>query len=110
MGVSRHLTSCFKPQIRGKIAYMRSYQIILVVKTGSEGERKKVVSFAKDLLKGLKVTKEEDLGSKALAYKIKHELSGHFYDLTVEGDVIPADFERKLLENEAVLRNLVLKK
>ena len=88
---------------------MRSYEIVLVVKTGSDTERKKVVSFVTDLLKGMKVVKEEDLGSKALTYKIKHELSGHFYDLTVEGEMIPADFEKKVLENQAVLRHLVLR-
>ena len=89
---------------------MRSYQVILVVKTGSEDARKKVVAWATSLLKGLKVTKEEDLGSKALSYKIKGELSGHYYGLTVEGDVFSADFERKLLENNEVLRHLVLRK
>ncbi|HYK08757.1 MAG TPA: 30S ribosomal protein S6 [Candidatus Eisenbacteria bacterium] len=88
---------------------MRSYEIVLVVKTGSDTERKKIVSFVTDLLKGMKVVKEEDLGSKALAYKIKHELSGHFYNLTVEGDMIPSDFEKKVLENQAVLRHLVLR-
>lgn len=89
---------------------MRNYQVVLVVKTGSEDSRKKIVSFAKDLLKGLKVVKEEDLGSKALTYKIKHELSGHFYNLLVEGDLMPSDFERKLMENDTILRHLVLRK
>ena len=89
---------------------MRSYQVVLVVKTGSDDARKKVMGWVKDLLKGVKVTKEEDLGSKALAYKIKHELSGHFYELTVEAETIPADFEKKLLENDEILRFLVLRK
>lgn len=89
---------------------MRSYQVILVIKTGSEDARKKVVGWVKDLLKDTKVTKEEDLGSKALAYKIKHELSGHFYELTVEAETMPSDFERKLMENDSILRHLVLRK
>lgn len=89
---------------------MKSYQVVLVIKTGSEDARKKVMGWAKDLLKGLKVTKEEDLGSKALTYKIKHELSGHFYNLLVEAEKMPADFERKLMENSEVLRHLVLRK
>ena len=88
---------------------MRSYQVILVVKTGSDEARKKVMGWVKDLLKGVKVTKEEDLGSKALAYKIKHEMSGHFYELVVEGENLPEGFERKLLENTDVLRHLVLR-
>ena len=89
---------------------MRSYEIVFVVKTGSEAERKKTVEWVKALLKGVNITKEEDLGSKALAYKIEGELSGHYYKLVVEGDMLPADFEKKILENEAVLRHLVLKK
>ncbi|HSD98160.1 MAG TPA: 30S ribosomal protein S6 [Patescibacteria group bacterium] len=89
---------------------MRSYQIVFVVKTGSDAERKKSVSFVTDLLKGTKITKEEDLGSKALAYKIKHEQSGHFYELTVEAETLPAGFERKLMENDNLLRHLVLRK
>jgi len=88
---------------------MRSYEIVLVVKTGSDADRKKTVSWVTDLLKGLK-TKEEDMGSKALAYKIKHELSGHYYKLTVEGEKLPADFEKRLIENESLLRHLVLRK
>ena len=89
---------------------MRSYQVVLVVKTGSEDTRKKLVGWVKDLLKGLKITKEEDLGSKALAYKINHELSGHFYSFVVEGETMPADFERKMFEKTDILRHLVLRK
>ena len=96
------------PQIRGKIADMRSYQVILVVKSGSDAERKKTVGFAKDLLKGMKITKEEDLGSKALAYKIRGEMSGHFVELVAEGEMA-ADFEKKVLENLDILRHLVLR-
>ena len=88
---------------------MRSYQVILVVKTGSDDARKKVLGWVKDLLKGVKLTKEEDMGSKALSYKLKHEMSGHFYELVVEGETMPEGFERKLMENEDVLRHLVLR-
>lgn len=89
---------------------MRAYEIVFVVKTGSDTERKKIVDFVKGLLKGVKLTKEDDLGSKALAYKIKGELSGHYYNIVVEGDLNVSDFEKKVLENNAVLRHLVLKK
>lgn len=88
---------------------MRSYQVVLVLKTGSEDARKKVTSWVKDLLKGLKVTKEEDLGSKALAYKIKGELSGHYVDIHLEGESFPLDFEKKVMENADILRHLVLR-
>ncbi len=89
---------------------MRSYEIVFIVKTGSESERAKIVEWVKGLLKGLAITKEEDLGSKALAYKIRGELSGHYYHVIAEGDIMPSDFDKKILENEQVLRHLVLKK
>lgn len=88
---------------------MPSYQIVFIVRTGSDAERTKSVDFVKGLLKGLKVTKEEDLGSKALAYKIKGQLQGHYYELHVEG-AMPMDFERKIMENDVILRQLVLRK
>jgi len=88
---------------------MRSYQVVLVLKSGSEETRKKAVGFARDLLKGLKVTKEEDLGSKALAYKVKGELSAHYFNMKVEGEMIPADFEKKIMENDTILRHLVVR-
>lgn len=89
---------------------MRNYRIILVVKTGSEEARKKILETVKGLLKNAKVSKEEDLGSKALAYKIKSELSGHYYELTIEAETMPADFEKRLVEVDGVLRHLVLVK
>lgn len=88
---------------------MRTYEIVLVVKTGSDVERKKITDLVKGMLKGLKVTKDEDLGSKALSYKIKGELTGHYYNFVVEADTFPADFEKKLTENTSVLRHLVLR-
>lgn len=87
---------------------MPSYQIVFVIKTGSDADRKKTVEWVKSLLKGMKVTKEEDLGSKALSYRIRHELSGHYYNLLAEG-IVPTDFEKKVLENDVVLRHLVLR-
>ncbi len=89
---------------------MRTYEIVVIVKAGSDADRKKVMDFVKGLLKGTKIVKEEDLGSKALAYPIQHELTGHYYDLVVEGELVPADFEKRMMENTEVLRQLVLKK
>ena len=88
---------------------MRSYQVVLVVKSGSDASRKKAVEAVKDMLKGVKISKEEDLGSKALAYKIRGEQSAHYVEMTVEGDM-PSDFEKKIMEQTDILRHLVLKK
>ncbi|HEX7041733.1 MAG TPA: 30S ribosomal protein S6 [Patescibacteria group bacterium] len=88
---------------------MRTYELVLVVKPSlTEANRKKLLDEVKSLLSG-KVTKEEDLGSKALSYKIGKELTGHYFDLFFETEKLATDLERKLLENDNVLRHLLLK-
>ncbi len=89
---------------------MRSYELILVTKTSlTDTLRKKLVAFVKSLLGDLKITKENEVGQKALAYKIKKETNGFYFDFVLEGETIPQDFEKKLLENENILRHLVLR-
>jgi ribosomal protein S6 len=89
---------------------MRTYELILVVKTSlTEPLRKKLVASVKTLLKDLKIVKENEVGQKALAYKIKRETGGFYFDFMLEGEAIPSDFEKKLLENDNILRHLVLR-
>lgn len=89
---------------------MRQYELVLVVSPVlSEDKRKKLLDTVKEWLKGVKVTKEEDMGSKALSYKIKGQQQGHYFDLYVEAETFPADFEKKLLEQEDVLRHLLVR-
>jgi ribosomal protein S6 len=89
---------------------MRSYELILIAKTSlTEALRKKLITGVKALLKDLKIVKENEVGQKALAYKIKKETSGFYFDFVLEGETIPSDFEKKLLENENILRHLLLR-
>ncbi|OGH17925.1 MAG: 30S ribosomal protein S6 [Candidatus Levybacteria bacterium RIFCSPHIGHO2_02_FULL_37_10] len=89
---------------------MRSYELILVVKTSlTDTLRKKLITGVKSLLKDLKIIKENEVGIKQLAYKIKREANGFYFDFTLEGETMPRDFEKKLLENENILRHLVLR-
>lgn len=89
---------------------MRTYCVAVVVRSSvSEAEQKKVVKFVKDSLKDLKVTKEDEMGEKPLAYPIKHEKTGVYFVFSVEGESIPSDFEKKLINNENVLRHLVVR-
>ena len=89
---------------------MRSYELILVTKTSlTDALRKKVIAGVKGLLKDLKIIKENEIGTKSLAYKIKRETSGFYFDFAFEGETIPQDFEKKLLENDNILRHLVLR-
>lgn len=89
---------------------MRTYELVIVVKPSlSEKERGSLLDTVKSWLKGAKVTKEEDLGSKALAYRIGQDLTGHYFDLHLEAESMAADFERRLLENDSVLRHLLIR-
>lgn len=89
---------------------MRSYELILVTKTSlTDALRKKLISGVKTLLKELKIVKENEVGLKSLAYKIKKENNGFYFDFTLEGETVPMDFERKLLENDNILRHLLLR-
>jgi len=89
---------------------MRVYEFALVLKSSPLGKQKKIVDEIKNYLKGLKITKEEEVGKKTLSYKIKREDSGYYMNFLFEGDSIPVDFEKKLLANEGVLRHLLLRK
>ncbi|HLD38536.1 MAG TPA: 30S ribosomal protein S6, partial [Candidatus Nanoarchaeia archaeon] len=83
-----------------KLNTMRVYELVLVAKPSlTEALRKKMITGIKALLKDLKIVKENEVGQKTLAYKIKKEINGFYFDFTLEGENIPADFEKKLLEN-----------
>lgn len=89
---------------------MRTYELVVVVKSSvKEADRKKLLEQVKGWLGKVKVTKEEDWGQKALAYPIKKEDSGHYYQLFLEGETFPTDFETRVLQNNSVLRHLLLR-
>lgn len=91
---------------------MRTYEFIFIVKpTLSEADRKKLVDNIKSWLKALKVVKEEEWGQKVLAYPIKKERSGYYFRFTLEGENgVPKDVERRIIENEDVLRQLLIRR
>lgn len=90
---------------------MRLYELVLIVKGSlSESERKKALSSVKEWLKDVKITKEEDWGQKPLAYKIKRELAGVFHVFHFETEGITADLERKLFQNENIIRHLLVRR
>lgn len=90
---------------------MRTYELVVVVNSSlTEPARKKLLDTVKSWLGDVKVAKEEDWGSKALKYRIKKELTGHFFDFHLEtADKVPADFEKKLLSQDEVLRHLLVR-
>lgn len=90
---------------------MRLYELVMILKSSlSEKEREKLLETIKGWLKDVKIIKEESLGQKPLAYKIKRELSGVYHKIEMEAENIPADFEKRLNTSENILRHLLLRK
>ncbi len=89
---------------------MRTYELVVVVKTSvKEDDRKKLLEQIKGWLGKVKVTKEEAWGQKALAYPIKKEDTGHYFQLFLESETFPTDFETRLIQNNSILRHLLLR-
>ena len=91
---------------------MRIYELALVFRPAvTEVQRKKLLETVKGWLKDVKIVKEDHWGLKALSYKIKRETSGFFTVLALEAkEVLPADFEKKILAQENIIRHLLIRK
>ncbi|HVF69530.1 MAG TPA: 30S ribosomal protein S6 [Xanthomonadales bacterium] len=89
---------------------MRLYELVLVMRPSvKEADRKKLLDTIKEWLKDVKIQKEIDLGQKPLAYTIKKEVAGHYYQLMLEGESIAKDFETRLVRSEGIIRHLMLR-
>ncbi|MEK7551233.1 MAG: 30S ribosomal protein S6 [Patescibacteria group bacterium] len=87
---------------------MRNYQLVLVVKTTSEANTKKVLETVKEYLKSAKITKQDDLGEKTLAYPIQKQAKGIYFSFLFEAEDITG-LEKRLFANEDILRYLILR-
>ncbi len=87
------------------------YQLTLVLKSSlKEAEQNKLVESIKSLLGKTKIN-EKSWGQKALAYPIEKEVSGLFLNWNIDSEnIIPPDFEKKLIANDNILRHLLLRK
>lgn len=90
---------------------MRTYELVLVLKTSLTKDKvKKLIGEIEKWLKDIKILKQDELGEKELAFKIKKETRGIFLDLKLEGkDVIPSDFEKRVREEADILRHLLIR-
>ena len=89
---------------------MRNYELVLVLRPSvKEADKKKLLDSVKAWFGGLKITKEEDMGTKVLAYPIKKETSGIYLDFVLEGENVPADLEKKVNANDNIIRHLLLR-
>ncbi|MEK7517784.1 MAG: 30S ribosomal protein S6 [Patescibacteria group bacterium] len=90
---------------------MRSYELVLILKKSlSETQQKKIVEAIKGLLKGANFLKESELGQKTLSYPIKRETVGIYFDWVFDMQLIPSELEKKLLEDEGILRHLLIRR
>lgn len=88
-----------------------NYNLTLVLRSSlKEAEHKKLLEGIKALVGKAKIT-EKSWGQKVLSYPIKREVSGLFLSWNIDSEnVVPLDFEKKLLNNDNVLRHLLLRK
>lgn len=93
---------------------MKHYEIMFIVRpTLGEDEVKKVVkSFSKIITdNGSKVTDEQSMGQRELAYEIKDFKSGYYFVFEVESkdDKAIKEFDRLALINKDIIRHLITK-
>ncbi len=91
-----------------------TYELVLILKASLDSEaQKKLLAEIKKQITGLegKVIKEEEMGKRVFAYKIKKEKEGCYFILTVElsSDKIKT-LDEKIKSQSGVLRYLVLRK
>ena len=93
---------------------MKNYEIMFIVRpTLGEDEVKKIVKDFSAIIKnnGGKVTKEENMGQRELAYEIKDFKSGYYFVFEVEAndDKAIKEFDRLALINNDIVRHLITK-
>jgi len=93
---------------------MRNYEIMFIVRpTLSEDEVKNVVKEFTSVItsNGAKVTNEQNMGQKELAYEINDFKSGYYFLLEVEAndDKATKEFDRLALISKNVIRHLITK-
>ncbi len=93
---------------------MRHYEIMFIVRpTLGEDEVKKVVKDFSEIItkNGSKVTDEQSMGQRELAYEIKDFKSGYYFVFQVEAEDDKAikEFDRLALISRDIIRHLITK-
>ena len=93
---------------------MRDYELTLVIDPDlTSVNQKKIFTKIKKIITDLKgkVGKEDEWGRKELAYSIKKKTMGSYFLWTVKLPAeAPAEIDKKLKLEEAVIRYLLVKK
>lgn len=88
---------------------MRSYKLIVVLKSDLGKEKKAKLLETVGTWAGAKDAKTIELGEKKLSYAIRHERKGDYVALEFGSDKIDQGFERRLAVQEDILRHLMLR-
>lgn len=89
---------------------MRSYQLVLLLKSDIKKEQKE--KLLEDVAKWIGKTeksKTESLGEKKLAYPIKHDKKSEYILITFEADKVGDGLDNKLRVHELLLRHLLIR-
>lgn len=92
----------------------RTYELGLVVEPRqTDDDVKEIVSRYREMIGAIggTIDNEEDWGKRKLAYPIRKFTEGryHFFFVSSEGGLRWADVERNLMQNEKILRHLVVR-
>lgn len=89
---------------------MRTYELVLVIKSDTKKEEKDTILAAVKALLG-KVEKEEitSLGEKKFTYPIQGERKGEYLLSKFSTDSVDGEFEKKMRVQEKVVRHLLIR-
>lgn len=89
---------------------MQNYKLVLLLRSSIKKEEKeKLFSSISKWVATSKNDKQESLGDKKLAYPIKKELKGEYVVMNFDANTIPKDFAKRVVNQEGVLRHLLIK-
>lgn len=88
---------------------MRSYRVVLLLKSDLTKDKKKKVLETVEKMAGASASKAQELGEKKLMYTIKREKKADFVVLELEAETLAADFEKRMLIQEDILRHLIVR-
>lgn len=88
---------------------MRNYKLVVVLKGDLTKEKKKKMLESIETWAGATDTKITELGEKKLAYTIKREKKGDYLEMNFNSDKIDTGFEKRLINQDDILRHLMLR-
>ncbi len=88
---------------------MRSYKLVLLLKSDLAKEKKKKLLDQVETWVGAKETKTTELGEKKLMYTIKREKKGDYVFLEFGSEKIDPGFEKRLVISDDILRHLMIR-